>query len=122
MRTSYSTRLPSVRHLFPLSAALHANQRHASCWKPNVADDDKMRCCLRPCSAKEVQQILADERASLMPSSSTFWVLVAALRRYIAEEGRGSLPLEVPALSNALQQGSSGLRSWLLRSDVVGKG
>jgi lipopolysaccharide biosynthesis protein len=46
-------------------------------------------------AAVEVQRIMADERTALTPSSSMFWVLVAALKRFVEEEGKGNLPIEV---------------------------
>lgn len=50
--------------------------------------------------------MMADERTALTPSSSTFWVLVAALKRFVEEEGKGSLPLEVLLWRMLLTQGA----------------
>lgn len=37
-----------------------------------------------------------DEATHVTESSPDFWLLAAALRAFVDEEGRGSLPLEVP--------------------------
>lgn len=48
-----------------------------------------------PVIASETRSILGDESVSMLNSSSSdFWVLVAALKRFLEAEGRGSLPLE----------------------------
>jgi len=50
--------------------------------------------CILP-AASEVQALLQDACATTTsPSSSNFWVLVAALRRFVDAEGGGVLPLE----------------------------
>lgn len=42
-----------------------------------------------------MRAILADEKASqVTPSTPDFWVLVAALNRFMAAEGQGELPLD----------------------------
>jgi len=47
-------------------------------------------------AAPEVRAILQDEAAAgVAAKSDDFWVLAAALKRFIEEEGHGSLPLEV---------------------------
>ncbi len=47
-------------------------------------------------AASEVAALMRDECASaLTPASDLFWVLVAALRDFVAAEGCGDLPLEV---------------------------
>lgn len=44
----------------------------------------------------ELRAILEDEAAaSVSQSSPGFWVLVAALRRFLGNEGGGLLPIEV---------------------------
>jgi amyloid beta precursor protein binding protein 1 len=40
-------------------------------------------------------QILADDSMQLTSSSSDFWILCAALKHFVANEGGGHLPLEV---------------------------
>ena len=47
-------------------------------------------------AAPEVRAILQDEAtASADAKTDDFWVLVAALKRFVEEEGHGGLPLEV---------------------------
>ena len=47
-------------------------------------------------AAQEVQCILDDPAVTPSgPEMPEFWVLVAALKQFIANEGHGSLPLEV---------------------------
>jgi hypothetical protein len=46
-------------------------------------------------AAAEVQAIMQDDAADIADSNSDdFWVLAAALKRFVEDEGRGSLPLE----------------------------
>ncbi len=48
-------------------------------------------------AAAEVRAVLHDDEAThVTESSPDFWLLAAALRAFVDEEGRGSLPLEVP--------------------------
>ena len=53
-------------------------------------------------AATEVRAVLEDEAASVGPHSADFWVLAAALKRFIDGEGQGSLPLEVINLLQTL--------------------
>ena len=47
-------------------------------------------------AAREVQAVMYDPSATeLDGSSSSFWVLAAALRDFVEGEGQGSLPIEV---------------------------
>lgn len=39
--------------------------------------------------------MLEDEATRVGPQSTDFWVLAAALKRFVEQEGAGSLPLEV---------------------------
>ena len=42
--------------------------------------------------------MLEDEATRIDPQSSDFWVLAAALKRFVDGEGQGSLPLEARPL------------------------
>lgn len=54
-------------------------------------------------AAADVQAIMQDEAAeSASSSSDDFWVLAAALKRFVENEGCGSLPLEASHLWHAL--------------------
>ena len=46
-------------------------------------------------AASEVKSILEDDAASVNKESDNYWVLTAALKRYIDNEGKGQLPIEV---------------------------
>lgn len=49
----------------------------------------------RPITPSEVRVILEDPKAqNLEPSTPDFWLLVAALRKFVASEGGGRLPLD----------------------------
>ncbi|KAE8814901.1 NEDD8-activating enzyme E1 regulatory subunit [Hordeum vulgare] len=47
-----------------------------------------------PGISNEIQQIIGESSSEVKFSSSDFWVLVAALKEFIANEGNGELPLE----------------------------
>ena len=49
-------------------------------------------------AASEVKAIVGDEAASVSRESDNYWVLAAALKRYLDNEGNGQLPIEVYAL------------------------
>lgn len=60
-------------------------------------------CQLFVHTASEVRSILEDEAASVSKESDHYWILTAALKRYIDNEGKGQLPIEVcmpPILCN----------------------
>lgn len=46
-------------------------------------------------AASEVKAILNDAATSLTSNSDDFWVMAAALKRFVDAEGHGDLPLEV---------------------------
>ena len=46
-------------------------------------------------AASEVKAIVEDEAASVSKESDNYWVLAAALKRYLEKEGNGQLPIEV---------------------------
>ncbi len=46
-------------------------------------------------AASEVKAIVEDEAASVSKESDNYWVLAAALKRYLDNEGNGQLPIEV---------------------------
>lgn len=46
-------------------------------------------------AAAEVQQILEEDSTQPTASSSDFWIMCAALKQYVANEGGCYLPLEV---------------------------
>lgn len=48
--------------------------------------------------------MLDDEAAIVGPQSTDFWILAAALKRFIDGEGKGSLPLEVANLPHTLKR------------------
>ena len=52
-------------------------------------------CQLFVPAASEVRSILEDDAASVSKESDNYWVLTAALRRYVDNEGKGQLPIEV---------------------------
>lgn len=52
-------------------------------------------CWLPGHAASEVRSILEDEAASVNKESDNYWVLAAALKRFIDNEGKGQLPIEV---------------------------
>ncbi|OIW05949.1 hypothetical protein TanjilG_07225 [Lupinus angustifolius] len=56
--------------------------------------------------SSELQQILNDSSAEVDSSSSDFWVLVAALKEFIANEGGGEAPLEgsIPDMTSSTEQ------------------
>ncbi|KAE9593070.1 hypothetical protein Lal_00029118 [Lupinus albus] len=56
--------------------------------------------------SSELQQILNDNSAEVDSSSSDFWVLVAALKEFIANEGGGEAPLEgsIPDMTSSTEQ------------------
>ncbi|XP_061348767.1 NEDD8-activating enzyme E1 regulatory subunit AXR1-like isoform X1 [Gastrolobium bilobum] len=56
--------------------------------------------------SSELQQILNDSSAEVDTSSSDFWVLVAALKDFIANEGDGEAPLEgsIPDMTSSTEQ------------------
>ena len=53
-------------------------------------------------AASEVRSILEDEGTSVSPESDDFWVLAAALKRFVDNEGKGCLPVEVSNLPSTL--------------------
>lgn len=48
----------------------------------------------KPSIPSDVRRILEDERTQVGPSSDDFWVMAAALKAFVAQEGEGCLPLE----------------------------
>ncbi|KAL2328351.1 hypothetical protein Fmac_021778 [Flemingia macrophylla] len=56
--------------------------------------------------SSELQQILNDSSAEVDSNSSDFWVLVAALKDFIANEGGGEAPLEgsIPDMTSSTEQ------------------
>ncbi|KAK7263522.1 hypothetical protein RJT34_31113 [Clitoria ternatea] len=56
--------------------------------------------------SSELQQILNDISAEVDSNSSDFWVLVAALKDFIANEGSGEAPLEgsIPDMTSSTEQ------------------
>lgn len=56
--------------------------------------------------SSELQQILNDSSAEVDSNSSDFWVLVAALKDFIANEGGGEVPLEgsIPDMTSSTEQ------------------
>ncbi|KAG2716997.1 hypothetical protein I3760_03G153800 [Carya illinoinensis] len=55
--------------------------------------------------SSELQQILNDNRAEVDSNSSDFWVMVAALKEFIANEGSGEAPLEgsIPDMTSSTE-------------------
>ncbi|EEF38201.1 NEDD8-activating enzyme E1 regulatory subunit AXR1 [Ricinus communis] len=53
----------------------------------------------------DLQQIISDNRADLDSSSSNFWVMVAALKEFIVNEGDGEAPLEgsIPDMTSSTE-------------------
>lgn len=53
----------------------------------------------------ELQQIISDSRSEVDSSSSDFWVMVAALKEFVANEGGGEAPLEgsIPDMTSSTE-------------------
>ncbi|KAM5580640.1 hypothetical protein ABKV19_010075 [Rosa sericea] len=53
----------------------------------------------------ELQQIISDSRSEIDSSSSDFWVMVAALKEFLANEGGGEAPLEgsIPDMTSSTE-------------------
>lgn len=47
------------------------------------------------CAASEVRSIVEDEAVKVSKESDNYWVLAAALKRYLDQDGNGQLPIEV---------------------------
>lgn len=47
------------------------------------------------CAASEVRCIVEDEAVKVSKESDNYWVLAAALKRYLDQEGNEQLPIEV---------------------------
>ncbi|CAD6215216.1 unnamed protein product [Miscanthus lutarioriparius] len=58
------------------------------------AVDSSYKVSVTPGISNEIRQIIDDDSAEVNSSSSDFWILVAALKEFIAKEGNGELPLE----------------------------
>ncbi|ONM10908.1 NEDD8-activating enzyme E1 regulatory subunit AXR1 [Zea mays] len=58
------------------------------------AVDSSYKVSVTPGINNEIRQIIDDDSAEVNSSSSDFWILVAALKEFIAKEGNGELPLE----------------------------
>ncbi|CAK0763153.1 hypothetical protein CVIRNUC_003029 [Coccomyxa viridis] len=58
-----------------------------------------------PSIPSEVRAVLEDEATRIRPQSPDFWVLAAALKRFVYGEGGGSLPLEgaIPDMTSTTQ-------------------
>ncbi|XP_010522340.1 PREDICTED: NEDD8-activating enzyme E1 regulatory subunit AXR1-like [Tarenaya hassleriana] len=53
----------------------------------------------------EIQQIIDDSFADVSPNSSDFWVMVAALKEFVSNEGAGEAPLEgsIPDMTSSTE-------------------
>lgn len=71
----------STLQVMHLLQQLHVEGVHSTCY-----------LCL---AASEVRSILEDEGTSVSPESDDFWVLAAALKRFVDNEGKGCLPVQV---------------------------
>ncbi|KAL5217863.1 hypothetical protein ABZP36_018547 [Zizania latifolia] len=58
------------------------------------AVESSYKVSVTPGISDEICQIIDDSSAKVNSSSSDFWVLVVALKEFIANEGNGELPLE----------------------------
>ncbi|KAL5209815.1 hypothetical protein ABZP36_005438 [Zizania latifolia] len=58
------------------------------------AVESSYKVSVTPGISNEIRQIIDDSSAEVNSCSSDFWVLVAALKEFIANEGNGELPLE----------------------------
>ncbi|OEL18987.1 NEDD8-activating enzyme E1 regulatory subunit AXR1 [Dichanthelium oligosanthes] len=58
------------------------------------AVESSYKVSVTPGISDEVRQIIDDNSAEVNSSSSDFWILVAALKEFVANEGNGELPLE----------------------------
>ncbi len=65
----------------------------------SVSPARQCKAWLHNCSglyaASEVKAIVEDEAATVSKESDNYWVLTAALKRYLDNEGNGQLPIEV---------------------------
>lgn len=77
---------------------------NAPCSQPAVLQEENFseavsnahKVWAAPGVPPELRGILGDEAAAgIGPATPPFWVLVTALRRFLQEEGRGLLPIEV---------------------------
>uniref|UniRef100_A0A8R7UHS4 NEDD8-activating enzyme E1 regulatory subunit n=1 Tax=Triticum urartu TaxID=4572 RepID=A0A8R7UHS4_TRIUA len=58
------------------------------------AVESSYKVSVTPGISDEIRQIIDDSSSEVNLSSSDFWVLVASLKEFIANEGNGELPLE----------------------------
>ncbi|KAG8098776.1 hypothetical protein GUJ93_ZPchr0013g35691 [Zizania palustris] len=58
------------------------------------AVESSYKVSVTPGISNEIRQIIDDSSAEVNSCSSDFWVLVAALKEFIANEGNGELPIE----------------------------
>lgn len=58
------------------------------------AVESSYKVSIAPGISNEIRQIIDDNSAEVNSSSSDFWILVAALKEFVANEGNGELPLE----------------------------
>jgi len=58
------------------------------------AVESSYKVSVTPGISNEIRQIIDDNSAEVNSSSSDFWILVAALKEFVANEGNGELPLE----------------------------
>ena len=79
------------------SGAQHADKVLQLCMQGNLTlDQGGYYEVTAVGTAAEVQAIMRDEAADCAASNADdFWVLAAALKRFVENEGCGSLPLEV---------------------------
>jgi len=56
--------------------------------------ESSYKVSVTPGISNEIRQIIDDNSAEVNSSSSDFWILVAALKEFVANEGNGELPLE----------------------------
>jgi len=58
------------------------------------AVESSYKVSVTPGISNEIRQIIDDNSAEVNSSSSDFWILVAALKEFVTNEGNGELPLE----------------------------
>ncbi|RLN19565.1 NEDD8-activating enzyme E1 regulatory subunit-like isoform X1 [Panicum miliaceum] len=58
------------------------------------AVESSYKVSVTPGISNEIRRIIDDNSAEVDSSSSDFWILVAALKEFVANEGNGELPLE----------------------------
>lgn len=94
-RNTHGGSLPSTsREKAEFKASLSSKKRGKDEDNYTEAMSSAYKVWSPPAISSELQRVLNDSAAELNSRSSDFWVLVAALKEFIANEGEGDLPLD----------------------------